>query len=112
MYRDAEVKMRDQVLLFKAIGLDEDEVRSKILRITLPSIATFSLTSLAMLLERSAFIEPFIKYVGIGNALYSAVVNADVTLAAYSFTTIGAVAIALTSLAEVVEKLLDPRLRA
>ncbi len=110
-FEDSKKQLEESLMLLKALGLPKVKQNLAILKFLLPSFASLSLYSFAMLIERSVLIEPFIGFPGMGNLLYTSVVNADITLAATSFLAIGVMAIAVASFSSFVEKALDARLK-
>jgi len=87
-------------LFWKAVGLDERGVRSKLLLASkwLLLAQFFNLTSLV--LERSVLVEPLVGYWGVGEALCKAVTEADPQLAFSSFLAVAVSVIALNALGE------------
>ena len=104
LYEDSERYLEEPLKLLKAAGLPKVRRNLAILKFLMIPFISLSLYSFVMLAERSVLIEPFISFPGMGDLLYNAVVNADITLATTSFLAIGLIAIITANIASLVEK--------
>jgi len=112
LYEDSREELRNVVNALKAMGLSDLQVNLRVVRVLIAPFTSHALYALAMLLERTVLIEPFISFPGVGNLLYRSVINADVFLAATSFMTVSLLSLATASMSPFIERILDPRLRA
>jgi ABC-type dipeptide/oligopeptide/nickel transport system permease component len=107
---DPGAELKGYVSALRAMGASEHRVNKHLLRTVAAPFTAYMLMLLAMILERSAIIEPLIGYTGLGHLLYEAVVSADPILAATVFTTIGVISYTIVFLGRFLENILDPRM--
>ena len=107
-----EVIREDHVMVARAKGLPEKDVRDKhVARNALLPVVTSFVFSLAFAIDGGVIIESVFSWPGMGQTLVSATVSEDLPLAVGAFVFVGVFVLVAHLAADVLYAYLDPRVR-